>query len=145
MGGPGALQSGAKSPKYHFFHRWRLIKTSTGLRIAPKSLSVIGTVPTDLPAKEFLKKTNPGPSYGPKRDGGSRPDSRRSSRFLPNFTKTTMARSTVKISAQFKKGVNPHISTRVLGQKYPNLGENWRPGGARSGAKSPKSCFFHHF
>ena len=130
MGGLGALRSGAKSPKSCFFHRFRLRKTSTRLQIAPKSLSVIGTVPTDLPAKEFLKKTNPGPSYGPKRDGGSGRDSRRSSRFPPNFTKNTMARSTVKISAQFKKGVNPHISTRVLGQKYPNLGENWRPGGA---------------
>ena len=119
-----------KSEKLVFFHCFRFIETSTGLRIAPKSLSLVGTVPTDLPAKEFLKKTNPGPSYGPKRDGGSRPDSRRSSRFPPNFTKNTMARSTVKISAQFKKGVNPHISTKVLGQKYPNLGKNWRPGGA---------------
>ena len=145
MGRLGALQSGAESPKNHFFHGWRLIKTSTGLRIAPKSLSVIGTVPTDLPAKEFLKKTNPGPSYGPKRDGGSRPDSRRSSRFPPNFTKITMARSTVKISAQFKKGVNPHISTKVLGQKYPNLGENGRPGGAPKWREKSKKPFFPPF
>ena len=41
-----------------------------------------------------------------------------------------MARSTVKISAQFKKGVSPHIIPQVLGQKYPNLSQNWRPGGA---------------
>ena len=139
------LGSGAKSQKSCFFHRFRLIKTSTGLQIAPKSLSLVGTVPTDLPAKEFLKKTNPGPSYGPKRDGGSRPDSRRSSRFPPNFTKTTMARSTVKISAQFKKGVNPHISTQVLGQKYPNLGENGRPGGAPKWREKSKKLFFPPF
>ena len=142
MGRLGALQSGAESPKNHFFHRWRLIKTSAGLRIAPKSLSVIGTVPTDLPAKEFLKKTNPGPSYGPKRDGGSRPDSRRSSWFPTNFTKIGLGGSTVQISAQFKKGVSHYIITQVLGKKYPNLGENWRPGDA---LKSPSSHFFHRF
>ena len=141
----GALQSGAKSPRTHFFHLLRLIETSTGLRIAPKSLSMIGTVPTDLPAKEFLKKTDPGPSYGPKRDGGSRPASRRSSQFPPNFTKITMARSTVKISAQFKKGVSPHISTKVLGQKYPNLGENGRPGGAPKWHEKSEKLFFSPF
>ena len=145
IGGLGALQSGAKSPKSCFFHRFRLIKTSTGLQIAPKSLSQVGTVPTDLPAKEFLKKTDPSPSYGPKRDGGSRRDSRRPSRFPTNFTKTTMARSTVKISAQFKKGVNPHISTQVLGQKYPNLGENGRPGGAPKWREKSKKLFFSPF
>ena len=145
MGGLGALQSGAKSPKSCFFHRFRLIETSTGLRIAPKSLSVIGTVPTDLPAKEFLKKTNPGPSYGPKRDGGSRPGSRRSSRFPLNFTKNTMARSTVKISAQFKKGVIHLIITQVLGQKHPNLGQNGRPGDAPKWHKESKKLFFLPF
>ena len=106
------------------------MKTSTGLRIAPKSLSLVGTVPTHLPAKEFLKKTNSVPSYGPKCDRGSDQDSRRSSQFPPNFTKSTMAHSTVKISARFRKGFNHHIITRVLGPKYPNLGKNWRPGGA---------------
>ena len=116
IGGLGALQSGAKSSKSCFFHRFRLIKTSTGLQIAPKSLSQVGTVPTDLPAKEFLKKTDPSPSYGPKRDGGSRRDSRRPSRFLTNFTKTTMARSTVQISAQFKKGVNHLI---IINYNWP--------------------------
>ena len=145
MGGLGALQSGAKSPKYHFFHRWRLIETSNGLRIAPNSLSVIGTVPTDLPAKEFLKKTNPGPSYGPKREGGSRLDSRRSSRFPPNFTKTTMACSTVKISAQFKEGENHYIITQALGQKYPNLGKNGRPGGAPKWRQKSEKLFFPPF
>ena len=98
-----------------FFHRFGLIKTSTGLQIAPKLLSLVGTVPTDLPAKEFLKKTNPGPSYGPKRDGGSHPDSRRSSRFPTNFTKIGLEGLRGKISAQFKKGVNHHIVTQVLG------------------------------
>ena len=63
----GAPKWREKSEKL-FFHRFRLIKTSTGLQIAPKLLSLVGTVPTDLPAREFLKKTNPGPSYGPKRD-----------------------------------------------------------------------------
>ena len=114
--------------------------------MAPKSLSLVGTVPTDLPAKEFLKKLNPVSSYGPKRDGASHRDSRASSRFPPSFTKTTMARSTVKISAQFKKGVNNHIITQVLGQKYPNLSQNWRPGGTpKWGEKSEKLGFFSPF
>ena len=139
------LQSGLKSPSSCFFHRFRHVKTSTGLRITPKSLSLVGTVPTDLPAKEFLKKLNPVPSYGPKRDGASHRDSRRSSRFPPNFMKTTMARSTVKISAQFKKGVNHHIITQVLGQKYPNLGENWRPGGAPKWHKKSHQPIFPSF
>ena len=116
IGGLGALRSGAKSQKSCFFHRFRLIKASTGLQIAPKSLSLVGTVPTDLPAKEFLKKTNPGPSYGPKRDGGSRPDSRRSSRFPTNFTKIGLEGSTVQISAQFKKGVNHLI---IINYNWP--------------------------
>ena len=64
------------------------------------------------------------------RYGASHRDSRLSSRFPPNFTKTTTARSTVKISAQLKKGMNHHIIPQVLGQKYPNLSQNWRPGGA---------------
>ena len=145
MGGLGALRSGAKSPKSCFFHRFRLIKTSTRLQIAPKSLSVIGTGPTDLPSKEFFKKTNPGPSYGPKRDGGSRPDSRRSSWFPTNFTKIGLEGSTVQISAQFKKGVNHHIITQVLGQKYPNLGENWRTGGAPKWREKSEKLFFSPF
>ena len=139
------LQSGLKSPSSCFFHRFQHVKTSTGLRITPKSLSLVGTVPTDLPAKEFLKKLNPVPSYGPKRDGASHGGSRRSTRFPPNFTKTTMARSTVKISAQFKKGVNPHISTQVLGQKYPNLGENGRPGGTPKWRQKSEKLFFPSF
>ena len=118
------------------------MKTSTGLRIAPKSLSLVGTVPTDLPAKEFLKKTNPVLSYGPKRDGGSSQDSRRSSRFPLNFTKTAMAHSTGKISAKFKKGVNHHIITQVLGQKYPNFGKNWRPWGALKWREKSEKPFF---
>ena len=145
MGGLGALRSGAKSQKSCFFHRFRLIKTSTRLQIAPKSLSLVGTVPTDLPAKEFLKKTNSGPSYGPKRDGGSRPDSRRSSRFPTNFTKIGLERLRGKISAQFKKVVNHHIITQVLGQKYPNLGENWRTGGAPKWRKKSEKLFFLPF
>ena len=56
-----------------------------------------------------------------------------------------MARSTVKISAQFKKGVNPHIVTKVLGQKYPNLGENGRPGGAPKWREKSEKLFFHRF
>ena len=79
------------------------------------------------------------------RDRASRQDSRLSSPFPPNFTKTTMARSTVKISAQFKKGVNRHIFTHVLGQKYPNLGENGRPGGAPKWREKSKKLFFHRF
>ena len=79
------------------------------------------------------------------RDGASRRDSRLSSPFPPNFTKITMARSTVKISAQFKKGVNHHIITQVLGQKYPNLGENGRPGGARKWREKSKKLFFPPF
>ena len=90
----------------------------------------LGTGPTDLPLKEFSKNSNRSPRYQPKRaeKNGARQETR--SRFPPNFTKTTMARSTVKISAQFKKGVNHHIITQVLGQKYPNFGENGRPRGA---------------
>ena len=79
------------------------------------------------------------------RDGASRRDSRLSSPFPPNFTKTTMARSTVKISAQFKKGVNHHIITRVLGQKYSNLGENWRPGGTPKWPEKSEQLFFSPF
>ena len=139
------LRSGAKSPKSCFFLRIRLIKTSIGLQIAPKLLSLVGTVPNDLPAKEFLKKTNPGPSYGPKRDGGSRPDSRRSSRFPTNFTKIGLEGSTVQISAQFKKGVNHHIITQVLGQKYPNLNQNWRPGGTPKWGEKSEKLFFSPF
>ena len=116
------LQSGLKSPSSCFFHRFRHVKTSTGLRITPKSLSLVGTVPTDLPAKEFLKKLNPVPSYGPKRDGASHRDSRRSSRFPPNFTKTTMARSTVKISAQFKEGGEPPHNYPGFGPKISKFG-----------------------
>ena len=134
-----------KVRKAVFFHRFRLIKTSTGLQIAPKSLSLVRTVPTDLPAKEFLKKTNSGPSYGPKRDGGSRPDSRRSSWFPTNFTKIGLGGSTVQISAQSKKGVNPHIIPQVLGQKYSNLGENWRPGGTPKWPEKSEQLFFSPF
>ena len=84
-------------------------------------------------------------SYGPKRDGASHRGSRRSSRFPPNFTKTTMARSTVQVSAQFKKGVSPHIISQVLGLKYPNLGENWRTGGAPKWREKSKKLFFSSF
>ena len=97
----GAPKWREKSKKLFFFHRCRLIKASTGLQIAPKSLSLVNTVPTDLPAKEFLKKLNPVLSYGPKRDGGSRPGSRRSSQFLTNFTKIGLEGLRGKISAQF--------------------------------------------
>ena len=139
------LQSGLKSPSSCFFHRFRHVKTSTGLRITPKSLSLVGTVPTDLPAKEFLKKTNPVSSYGPKRDGASRRDSRRLSGFPTNFTKIGLERLRGKISAQFKKGVNPNMIPQVLGQKYPNLGRFGGLGALGSGTKSPRSCFFHRF
>ena len=137
------LQSGLKSPSSCFFHRFRHVKTSTGLRITPKSLSLVGTVPTDLPAKEFLKKLNPVPSYGPKRDGASHRGSRRSSLFPTNLTKFGLERLRGQISTQFKKGVNPHIIPQVLGQKYPNLSQNWRPGGTpKWGEKSEKLGFF---
>ena len=84
------LQSGLKGPSSCFFHRFRHVKTSTGLRITPKSLSLVGTVPTGLPAKEFLKKLNPVLSYGPKCDGASH--SRRLSQFPTNLTKFGLER-----------------------------------------------------
>ena len=103
----------------------------------------IGHRPNRSAIEGIFKKFQPQPEISAKTCGKNGARRETHSRFPPNFTKTTMARSTVKISAQFKKGVNPHISTQVLGQKYPNLGENGRPGGLQSGAKSPKSCFFH--
>ena len=122
-----------------------LIGTSTGLRMAPKSLFLLGTVPTDLPLKEILKKTNPVSSYGPKCDGVSRRDSRRSSRFPTNFTKIGLERLRGKISAQFKKEMNPNMIPQVLVQKCPNLGQFGGPWALRSGRKRPRSCFFHRF
>ena len=136
---------GQKVREAGFFHRFRFIETSTGLRIAPKSLSLVGTVPTDLPAKEFLKKLDPVLSYGPKRDGASRRDSRRSSLFPTNLTKFGLERLRGQISTQFKKGVNPHIIPQVLGQKYPNLGENWRTGGAPKWREKSEKLFFSPF
>ena len=59
--------------------------------------------------REFLKKTNPVPSYGPKRDGAPHRDSRRLSRFRTNFTKIGLEVLRGKISAQFKKGVTHNI------------------------------------
>ena len=55
----GHSEVGRKVREAVFFHGFRLKETSTGLRIAPKSLSLVGTVPTELPVKEFLKKNNP--------------------------------------------------------------------------------------
>ena len=120
------------------------MKTSPGAKYAHKWGSPLGKGPTDLPLKEFSKNSNRSPRYQPKRAEKTEHDER-PVQFPPNFTKTTMARSTVKISAQFKKGVNPHISTQVLGQKYPNLGENGRPGGAPKWREKSKKLFFPPF
>ena len=120
------------------------MKTSPGAKYANKWGSPLGTGPTDLPLKEFSKNSNRSPRYQPKRaekmEHGERPV-----QFPPNFTKTTMARSTVQISAQSKKGVNHHIITQLLGQKYPNLGENWRTGGAPKWREKSKKLFFSPF
>ena len=122
-----------------------LIGTSTGLRMAPKSLSLVGTVPTDLPAKEFLKKTNPVSSYGPKRDRASRRYSRRLSGFPTNFTKIGLERLRGKISAQFKKGVNPNMIPKGLGQKISKFGPIWWPGDAWKRHKKSEKLFFSPF
>ena len=107
---------------------------------------MIGTVPTDLPAKEFLKKLNPVLSYGPKRDGASHRGSRRSSLCPTNLTKFGLERLRGQISSQFKKRVNPHIIPQGLGQKYSNFSQNWRPGVTpKWGKKSKKLGFFHRF
>ena len=53
-----------------------------------------------------------------------------------------MACFTGKISAKFKKGVNHHIITQVLGQKYPNFGKNWRPWGALKWREKSEKPFF---
>merc|ERR1712219_78041 len=101
---------------------------------------------SNRPAIEgIFKKFQPQPEISAKTCGKNRARRETRSRFPPNFTKTTMARSTVQISAQFKKGVNHHIFTQVLGQKYPNLGENWRTGGAPKWREKSEKLFISPF
>ena len=121
------------------------MKTSPGAKYANKWGSPLGTGPTDLPLKEFSKNSNRSPRYQPKRAEKTEHDERPVHGFRRISLKPPWLAPQSRYQPNSKKGVNHHIITQVLGQKYQNLGENWRTGGAPKWRQKSKKLFFSPF